>query len=130
MIRSLADQRDRSLIANALDDTLIVEAAAGTGKQPSSCGELFASSRADELRSRRLLPSPLPRRPLASSNSGCAKRSKRREEPLVPALGSGVGWIMPFGNSKRHKSARSTDSAPISSVSAPSRRRSIRSSPC
>ena len=32
MIRSLADQRDRSLIANALDDTLIVEAAAGTGK--------------------------------------------------------------------------------------------------
>ncbi|HEY7446002.1 MAG TPA: UvrD-helicase domain-containing protein [Vicinamibacterales bacterium] len=32
MTRRLADERDRSLIASALDDTLIVEAAAGTGK--------------------------------------------------------------------------------------------------
>ena len=32
MMRSLADTRDRNLIANALDETLIVEAAAGTGK--------------------------------------------------------------------------------------------------
>jgi ATP-dependent exoDNAse (exonuclease V) beta subunit len=32
MTRRLADERDRGLIANALDDTLIVEAAAGTGK--------------------------------------------------------------------------------------------------
>jgi ATP-dependent exoDNAse (exonuclease V) beta subunit len=32
MIGSLTDEQDRSLIASALDDTLIVEAAAGTGK--------------------------------------------------------------------------------------------------
>ena len=32
MTRPLVDQHDRDLIATALDDTLIVEAAAGTGK--------------------------------------------------------------------------------------------------
>jgi ATP-dependent helicase/nuclease subunit A len=32
MTRVLADQQDRDLISDALDDTLIVEAAAGTGK--------------------------------------------------------------------------------------------------
>ena len=62
----LPDQRERDLIATALDHTLVVEAAAGTGKTTALVDrivDVIATGRATSIRSS---PSRSPRRRPAS----------------------------------------------------------------
>ncbi len=127
----MADQHDRDLISTALDDTLIVEAAAGTGKTTELVHRIvrvietgraevteivsvtFTEKAAGELKLRL-------REALEESRSAAAAGSKERER-LDEAR---------FAGSKKRKSARSTASAPTCCANVRSRRASIRCLPC
>jgi hypothetical protein len=85
-----ADAEARHLIATALDDTLVVEAAAGTGKTTELVGRIVRilargvrpSTRSSPLRSRR--------RPPANSSCDCASGSivsERRSKATTNVVG-------------------------------------------
>ena len=115
----------------ALDDTLIVEAAAGTGKTT----ELVSGSRGPRDRSRE--DGRDRRRHVHRKGGGRAEAAAARSAreparaPRPAARGRrGTARCRARERSKRRTSTRSTASAPISSASVRSRRASIRCSRC
>ena len=112
------------LITEALDDTLVVEAAAGTGKTTELVKRMVrlietgrAAHRADRRRS------PSARRPPASSSCGCARNWNARGRAAAPRrAGRDAAGARRAAASKRRTSAPSTASARTCCASGRSRR--------
>ena len=126
----LPDERARRLIHEAIDETLVVEAAAGTGKTTELVRRIvrvLAEGRADV---REIVAVTFTEKAAGELKLRLRQQARRGAPGGARRATFTSGSTPPSRISKRRTSARFTDSAPTCCASGRWRRRSIRSSAC
>ena len=127
--REIADQRVRDRIRNDLDTTLIVEAAAGTGKTTALVNRIVAALAGGRAELGRIVAVTFTEKAAGELKLRLrAEIERARERPFARLRRSARGSPMRSASSKRRESARSIRFAPTFCASARSRRASIRCS--
>jgi len=124
--KKLADQKDRDAIESALDDTIIVEAAAGTGKTTELVRRIIRIIETGRAEISQIVA-------VTFTEKAAGELKLRLREALEEARrkAAEVSVAQGFRPAKDEPvAAPSTASAPISFASVPSKRASIRSSRC
>ena len=137
----LADPKDRDAIESALDDTLIVEAAAGTGKTTELVRRIIRIIETGRAEISRIVAVTFTEKAAGELKLRLrealeeARRKAAETVPVAQGFSSRQPEHSPTGRRARPprrgaRSAPSTASAPISFASVPSKPASIRSSRC
>ena len=121
-------RRRATAIATSLDDTLIVEAAAGTGKTTELVNRILASSPTGRAEVGEIVAVTFTEKAAGELKLRLRERLERARTARAPTPSGGRGSTTRSRASKRRTSAPSTASAPTCCASGRSRRASIRCS--
>ena len=125
----ISDADARRAIAEDLDDTLVVEAAAGTGRRPSWSTASCACSRHGRATMIEIVAVTFTEKAAGELKLRLRERLEARRAPKPSTPWCGSGWTRRSRRSRKRTSTRSTASAPTCCASGRSRRASIRCSP-